>query len=113
MNNCYFCSANAIFTVQILFLQYKCYFFGVHNKKNLSAQCKLLPPYGPVLINRAQCKSLLHFLGGGGVEVSLRTACCCQKLGSILDKTEMATFLPMIINIVIKIHYLESILNTF
>jgi len=26
MNNCYFCSTNAIFAVQMLFLQYKCYF---------------------------------------------------------------------------------------
>ncbi len=51
---------------------------------------QVLPPYGtsfaaflPVLINRAQCKSLLHFLWAEGgcvcVEVSPRTARCCQK----------------------------------
>jgi hypothetical protein len=31
---------------ELLFLKYKCYFFGVQNKINLSAQYKLLPPYG-------------------------------------------------------------------
>ncbi len=39
MNNCYL-------AVQMLFLKYKCYFFGVQNNKILSAQYKLLPPYG-------------------------------------------------------------------
>jgi len=29
MNNCYFCTTHAIFAVQMLFLQYKCYFFVV------------------------------------------------------------------------------------
>jgi len=28
----------------------------------------------------AQYKSLLHFLGGGGVKAFLWTACCCQKV---------------------------------
>jgi len=37
---CYFCSANAIFEVQLLF------FWCAEQKKNLSAQYKLLPPYG-------------------------------------------------------------------
>jgi len=39
-------AVQAFFTEQMLFLQYKCYFFGVQNKKNLSVQYKLLPPYG-------------------------------------------------------------------
>jgi len=36
----------AIFAIQMLFLQYKCYFFGVQNKTILSTQYKLLTPYG-------------------------------------------------------------------
>ncbi len=130
MNNCYFCCTNAIFEVQMLFLKYKCYFFDVQNKNILSAQYKLLPPYGASfaafwreffkkifarstnfcrefpaflptfchLINKfchlmtntnkqstVQRSVAFFFCGGGGpgrgvwVEVSLRTACCCQK----------------------------------
>jgi hypothetical protein len=42
---------------------------------------RVLLPYGPVLINRAQYKILdpRIFFWGCGVKVSPRTACCCQK----------------------------------
>ncbi len=127
MNNCYFCSTNAIFAVQMLFLQNKCYFcstnaiFWCAEQKKIWARstnfCRLmarvllpygtsfaavqtlaaswrkfchimvqvLPPYFPVLINRAVQNpgSKFFFLGGVCVcvcvKVSPRTVCCCQK----------------------------------
>jgi len=75
-----FCSTNAIFAVQMLFFWCGEKKIWVCSTNFCRLMAQVLLPYGPVLINRAQYKSLLHFLGGGGgVEVSLRTACCCQR----------------------------------
>jgi len=67
------------FAVQMLFIWYaeqKKFECAVQNfaaswrefcrsKNFCRLMAQVLPPYGPVLINRAQYKSLLLFLGGG------------------------------------------------
>jgi len=94
---CYFCSTNAFFALQMkIFWVCSTNFFCALGKnfvcwkKILSAQYKLLPPYGasfaalwhrfcrlmacvlpPYVIFEAQYKSLLHFLGGGCKSLSM------------------------------------------
>ncbi len=107
----------------MLFLQYKCYFFGVQNKKNSSAQYKLLPPkgasfaalwhefcrstnfcrlmaqvlppYGPVLINRAQYKIMdPNFFLEGGVKISSRML-LSKKMTELRKRTSVKSVLSI------------------
>jgi hypothetical protein len=77
----------------IIFINNYNNFFDVFSKWG-KTRPQVLPPYGPVLINRAKYISLLPFFRGWMwvwvcVKVSPRTACCCRKIKTKFNLNEL------------------------
>ncbi len=70
---CYFCSTNAIFAVQMLF------FWCAEQKKMLRA-VQTFAALWPSTNKQSAVQKSVAVLLGRGVKVSPRTACCCQKV---------------------------------